>query len=88
VAGGTSSHVRTQRTGDGPEDPVANREHRPDDDVAPAVPREDAGPRPGEHPTVRRSGGKRSTGIVLAVVLVLALLMYAAIAAGIFTGNS
>jgi hypothetical protein len=68
---------------------VASREHRRDDeDAAPAVPREDAGPRPGEHPTVARSGGKSSTGIVLAVVLVLALLMYAAIATGIFTGNS
>lgn len=68
---------------------MASREHRrDDDDAAAAVPREDAGPRPGEHPTVRRSGGKSSTGIVLAVLLVLALLMYAAIATGIFTGSS
>lgn len=56
------------------------------DDAAPAVPREDAGPRPGEHPTVRRSGGKGRTGIVLAVVLLLALAMFAAIAAGIVFG--
>jgi hypothetical protein len=67
---------------------MADREPHRDDDAAPAVPREDAGPRPGEHPTARRSGGKGSTGIALAVVLVLALLMYAAIATGIFTGNS
>jgi hypothetical protein len=66
---------------------VADRPDEHDDDAAPAVPREDAGPRPGEHPTVRRSGGRPSTGIILAVVLVLALLMYAAIATGIFTGG-
>lgn len=56
------------------------------DDAAPAVPREDAGPRPGEHPTVRRSGGKGRTGIILAVVMVLAVAMYAAIAGGIIFG--
>jgi hypothetical protein len=59
------------------------RHDRDRDDAAPAVPREDAGPRPGEHPTVRRSGGIGRTGIALAVLLGLALLMYAAIAAGI-----
>ena len=61
----------------------------PDDparDEAPSVPREDPGPRPGEHPTVARSGGRGRTGIVLAVVLLLALAMYAAIAAGIIFG--
>lgn len=62
---------------------ASDDQHR---DEAPAVPREDAGPRPGEHPTVRRSGGKGRTGIVLAVVLGLALVMYAAIALGIM-GN-
>jgi hypothetical protein len=56
------------------------------DEAAPAVPRQDAGPRPGEHPTVARSGGGGRTGIILAAVLGLALLMYAAIAAGIFGG--
>ncbi len=58
------------------------------DEGPPAVPREDAGPRPGEHPTARRTAGGRGTAIALAVVLVLALLMYAAIATGIFTSNS
>jgi hypothetical protein len=74
------------------EDPVASDDrHRDDrhrDDPAPAVPREDAGPRPGEHPTVRRTGGSSSTAIAFAVLLVLALLMYAAVATGIFTSNS
>ncbi len=59
---------------------------RPDDDAAPPVPREDSGPRPGEHPSVARSGGGGRTGIILAVVLGLALLMYAAIASGIVFG--
>lgn len=56
------------------------------DDAAPAVPREDAGPRAGEHPSVRRSGSGKGTWIALVVVMVLALLMYAAIAAGILFG--
>jgi hypothetical protein len=58
-------------------------DRRRDDESAPPVPREDAGPRPGEHPTVARSGGKGRTGLILAAVLGLALLMYALIAAGI-----
>jgi hypothetical protein len=56
------------------------------DDAAPAVPRDDAGPGPGEHPTARRSGGSKATWIGLVVVMVLALVMFAAIAAGIFFG--
>lgn len=48
-----------------------------------AVPREDAGPRPGEHPTVARSGSSRSTAIGFVAVLVGALLMYALIALGV-----
>lgn len=64
---------------------ASDDEHR--DETAPAVPREDAGPRPGEHPTVARSGGGGKTGIILAVVLGLALLMYGAIAAGIIGGG-
>jgi hypothetical protein len=43
----------------------------------------DAGPRPGAHPEVKRSGVSRSTVIGLLVVLVVAALMYAAIALGI-----
>lgn len=62
---------------------MSSHEDARGDDAAAAVPREDAGPRPGEHPTVRRSGGKGRTGVILAVVMVLALAMYAAIAAGI-----
>jgi hypothetical protein len=64
---------------------MSNDEDR-DDDTAPAVPREDAGPRAGEHPAVRRSGGGKATWIGLVAVMVLALLMYAAIAAGIAFG--
>lgn len=60
--------------------------HDDRDDASPAVPREDAGPRAGEHPTVRRSGSGKATWIALVVLLVLALLMFAAIAAGILFG--
>jgi hypothetical protein len=44
---------------------------------------EDAGPRPGMHPEVKRSGRSRATAITLAVLLALAALLYAAIALGI-----
>lgn len=45
--------------------------------------REDAGPRPGMHPKVKRSGTSRTTAIVLAVFLALGALLYASIALGI-----
>lgn len=64
---------------------MSSHEER-DDDAAPAVPREDAGPRAGEHPTARRSGSGKATWIALVALLVLALLMFAAIAAGILFG--
>jgi hypothetical protein len=44
---------------------------------------EDAGPRPGMHPEVKRSGTSRSTALMLAVFLALGALLYAAIALGI-----
>lgn len=47
----------------------------------------DAGPRPGEHPQVRRSGMSRATIIGLVVALALAALLYAAIALGIAFGD-
>jgi hypothetical protein len=45
--------------------------------------RTDASHDPGMHPELRSSGGSRTTAITFAVVLVLAALMYAAIALGI-----
>jgi hypothetical protein len=44
---------------------------------------EDAGPRPGMHPEVKRSGTSRSTAITLAVFLVLGAVLYAVITLGI-----
>lgn len=48
---------------------------------------EDAGPRPGMHPEAKRSGSGRSTAIALAVVLGLAILLYAAITLGVAGSN-
>jgi hypothetical protein len=44
---------------------------------------EDAGPRPGMHPEVKRSGTSRSTAITLAVFLALGAVLYAVITIGI-----
>ncbi len=54
----------------------------------PAVPREDAGPRPGEHPSVARSGSSPSTAWILVGLLVLGALLYAGVWFGMLGGNA
>ncbi len=65
------------------------RNDTPDDDGSSRRPDpgsnepEDAGPRPGMHPEVKRSGTSRTTAITLAVFLALGAVLYAAITIGI-----
>lgn len=55
----------------------------PDEARGPDRERDDAGHAPGMHPRARRSGSSRATMIAFVVLLVLAALLYAAIALGI-----
>jgi hypothetical protein len=52
----------------------------------PAVPAEDAGPRPGEHPSVADSGSRPSTAVIFVGLLILAALIYGGVWVGML-GN-
>lgn len=66
-------------------------EHAPDagshPEGTPAVPREDAGQRPGEHPTVAAEGSKPGTAKILVGLLILAALIYAGVWVGMLGGG-
>jgi hypothetical protein len=66
---------------------MADRDRDRQGDEPAAVPREDAGPRPGEHPTAAREGSRPSTAVILAVLLIGGALVYAAVWFGILGGG-
>jgi hypothetical protein len=86
MAGQDHDHRRddaapTARRDVGARAPDAARPHG-----TPAVPAEDAGPRPGEHPSVADSGSRPSTAMILVGLLLVAALIYGGVWVGML-GN-